>query len=161
MNWSLVIPLLAILSFKLIGTTLFLQYASQIFYTSPLQEAPKEGAKGCPIAWAHFEGKCYFFSAQEKSWHNSRNDCTQSNADLAIVNSNEELTFLKTRTENADYFVGLTKTSGMWKWIDNTDLDQNIFSITNRDNDCAVVGLSTTGTVPCSVPTRWICEKNA
>ncbi|XP_066472683.1 C-type lectin domain family 5 member A-like isoform X3 [Tiliqua scincoides] len=98
---------------------------------------------------------------KEKSWHNSRNDCTQSNADLAIVNSNEELTFLKTRTENADYFVGLTKTSGMWKWIDNTDLDQNIFSITNRDNDCAVVGLSTTGTVPCSVPTRWICEKNA
>lgn len=116
-------PRIAHLLFEMFLLTGSLFLASQIFYTSPLQEAPKEGAKGwsvvktalraggfcpflhtksnclifllsftgCPIAWAHFEGKCYFFSAQEKSWHNSRNDCTQSNADLAIVNSNEEL----------------------------------------------------------------------
>lgn len=163
MNWSLVISLLAILGIKLIGTLLFLQYSSQILYTSPLNEdsnSNQEGPKDCPIGWVSFGGKCYFFSAQEKTWENSRKDCRQANADLAVVNSEKELTFLKSNTKTTNYFVGLTRSnpSRTWRWINNSNLNQRIFPIPHNDHDCAVVGIEFTGSVSCFVPNRWICE---
>ncbi|XP_053150213.1 C-type lectin domain family 5 member A-like [Hemicordylus capensis] len=165
MNWSLVIPLLVILTIKLTGTSLFLVYFSQIFPAPAFQEpnsSTPDGRKECSRSWILFEGKCYFFSTFEKTWDASKKDCAQSNSRLAIVKSKAELMFLQTRTQHENYFIGLTQSGsvGGWKWIDNTELNPDIFNIPYKGFPCAVVGLSSTGTASCSVPHRWICEMN-
>uniref|UniRef100_A0A8C0G4W5 C-type lectin domain-containing protein n=1 Tax=Chelonoidis abingdonii TaxID=106734 RepID=A0A8C0G4W5_CHEAB len=66
--------------------------------------------------------------------------------------------FLHSNTKAEDYFIGLSVrgAEGRWKWIDNTELNTDIDTPT-----CVVIGLTVVGTISCSVPNRWICEKKA
>ncbi|XP_054843379.1 C-type lectin domain family 5 member A-like [Eublepharis macularius] len=170
MNGSLVIQVVTVVILKLIASSLFLVYFSQVFYTSVLQEDPtgisKEN-KACSIGWKLFKGKCYDFFSQDDTWDGSQKTCAQSHSHLAVVNSKEELMFLKSRSEinNDKYFIGLTRRDGKWTWVDGTPFDPNRFSINYRiDGDCAVIGfgsLESFETVHCYGPYRCICEKNA
>uniref|UniRef100_A0A670K0U1 C-type lectin domain-containing protein n=1 Tax=Podarcis muralis TaxID=64176 RepID=A0A670K0U1_PODMU len=118
---------------------------------------------GCPIRWVLYAGKCYFFSAEEKTWNDSQEDCAQSNAYLAVVNNKAELMFLFNRTNHFEYFIGLTQqgSKGLWRWIDNRAYDPDILNIRSRIYDCAVLGLHLVTSAPCSVVNRWICEEKA
>ncbi|XP_073185246.1 C-type lectin domain family 5 member A-like isoform X1 [Lepidochelys kempii] len=169
MNWQLVIPGLIIVAIKLAGTSLFMVYFSQIFSTDDSPENSKSSTSGgrtdCPIRWTFQRGKCYFFSVQEKTWNASQRACSEANSSLVIINSKEELEFLHNNTKAEDHFIGLSirGAEGRWKWIDNTEFNTDIFIIgLNSDtSDCAVIGLTVVGTISCSVPNRWICEKKA
>uniref|UniRef100_A0A8D0L3A2 C-type lectin domain containing 5A n=1 Tax=Sphenodon punctatus TaxID=8508 RepID=A0A8D0L3A2_SPHPU len=91
--------------------------------------SPIDDSKGeCPILWTFYKGRCYFFSAQQKTWADSRKHCVDSGSDLVIINSREELAFLFNHTQNEVYFIGLTDqdAEGKWKWIDNTALNINM-----------------------------------
>ncbi|KAH0628525.1 hypothetical protein JD844_009835, partial [Phrynosoma platyrhinos] len=61
----------------------------QIFQKVP--KATPQGGEGCSIRWVPFEGKCYYFSAVEKTWDESQEDCALYNSHLAVVNNNAEL----------------------------------------------------------------------
>ncbi|KAM7180968.1 C-type lectin domain family 5 member A-like isoform 1-T3 [Macrochelys suwanniensis] len=192
MNWQLVIPGLIILAIKLVGMSLFIVYfpqifptlgsqrmlnyttegnrtVSQIFSTDDSTENSTSSTSGgrtdCPIRWTFQRGKCYFFSVQEKTWNASQRACFEANSNLVIINSKEELEFLHNNTKAEDYFIGLSVrgTEGRWKWIDNTDLNTDIFilGLNSDTSDCVVIGLTVVGTISCSVPNRWICEKKA
>ncbi|XP_067421782.1 C-type lectin domain family 5 member A-like [Emydura macquarii macquarii] len=169
MNWQLVIPGLIILAIKLVGMSLFMVHFSQIFSTSDSPENSRSstngGRTGCSIRWTFHRGKCYFFSGQEKTWKASQRDCSEANSNLVIINNKEKLEFLYNNTKSEDYFIGLTRTGteNRWKWIDNTEFDPAIFTIGlySDTSDCAVIGLTVVGTISCSVPNRWICEKKA
>lgn len=169
MNWQLVIPGLIILAIKLVGMSLFIVYFSQIFSTDDSTEnswsSTSSGRTNCPIRWTFQRGKCYFFSVQEKTWNASQRACSEANSSLVIINSKEELEFLHNNTKAEDYFIGLSVggAEGRWKWIDNTELNTDIFMIPlNSDTfACVVIGLTVVGTISCSVPNRWICEKKA
>ncbi|XP_063152746.1 C-type lectin domain family 5 member A-like [Candoia aspera] len=159
MNWRLLGLLVTTLTIKLIGSSLFFLYFSQIF-----SEAPKTipgGKTSCPIRWTLYEGKCYHFSNLDKTWDESQKECAQSNSHLAIINNKAELSFLNSRTRNADYFIGLRKrnSNGQWRWIDNTMFDFGIFNIQDKTNDCAAIGLDSTVSRSCSELNRWICEE--
>ncbi|CAM4454205.1 unnamed protein product [Caretta caretta] len=142
---------------------------SQIFSTDDSPENSKSSTTGgrtdCPIRWTFQRGKCYFFSVQEKTWNASQRACSEANSSLVIINSKEELEFLHNNTKAEDHFIGLSirGAEGRWKWIDNTEFNTDIFIIgLNSDtSDCAVIGLTVVGTISCSVPNRWICEKKA
>ncbi|XP_039360066.1 C-type lectin domain family 5 member A-like isoform X2 [Mauremys reevesii] len=192
MNWQLVIPGLIILAIKLVGMSLFIVYFPQIFPTLGSQRmlnsttegnrpvsqifstddstenswsSTSSGRTNCPIRWTFQRGKCYFFSVQEKTWNASQRACSEANSSLVIINSKEELEFLHNNTKAEDYFIGLSVggAEGRWKWIDNTELNTDIFMIPlNSDTfACVVIGLTVVGTISCSVPNRWICEKKA
>ncbi|XP_060124831.1 C-type lectin domain family 5 member A isoform X2 [Zootoca vivipara] len=158
MKWNCLVPLMIILVIKLIGTSLFLLYASQIFFQEVPVLTPSGVKDGCPIRWVLYAGKCYFFSAQEKTWDESQENCAQSNSHLAVVNNKAELMFLLNRTNHLEYFIGLTQqgSKGPWRWIDNTALN-----VKSRIYDCAVLGLHMVTSAPCSVVNRWICEEKA
>ncbi|XP_078240906.1 C-type lectin domain family 5 member A-like isoform X1 [Pogona vitticeps] len=127
MNWNLLGQIAAILIIKLISSSLFLLYSSQIFQKGPAVVYRHKNS--CRLGWELYEGNCYSFSVVEKTWDESQQSCASLNSSLAVVNNREELMFLKKRTEGVNYFfIGLTKkgSGGQWKWIDNTVYDPDI-----------------------------------
>ncbi|KAL8202805.1 UNVERIFIED_CONTAM: hypothetical protein K2H54_025748 [Gekko kuhli] len=133
----------------------------QIFYKPILQDDPDAITKGCPVSWEFFKGKCYFFSTTLQTWDESQKICAQFSSHLTVVNSEEELVFLKSRTRFEKYFIGLIQRGQKWSWIDGTAFDLNVFSLNLGSFQCAVVGFGSTDRAVCSVSYRCICEKNA
>ncbi|KAG5837212.1 hypothetical protein ANANG_G00236910 [Anguilla anguilla] len=46
--------------------------------------------KPCPQGWEQFSSKCYYFSTEMKTWHDSHSDCSAQGAGLVIIESEEE-----------------------------------------------------------------------
>ncbi|XP_039608051.1 C-type lectin domain family 10 member A-like [Polypterus senegalus] len=88
----------------------------------------------CPDQWFYFKSKCYFFTTEAQNWHSSCKYCRALKAELVIIKSKEEQTFLidKIKTlkkhEDKSYWIGLTdeKTEGQFQWVDNSPLDQEM-----------------------------------
>ncbi|XP_055772650.1 oxidized low-density lipoprotein receptor 1-like [Salvelinus fontinalis] len=76
----------------------------------------------CQEGWRYFDSSLYFLSTEEKTWEKSRQDCQGRGADLVIINSREEQTFVFNLHLRA--WIGLTDsvTEGTWKWVDGTPL---------------------------------------
>ncbi|XP_031795087.1 C-type lectin domain family 5 member A isoform X3 [Sarcophilus harrisii] len=149
-NWHTVISVVIVLTVKAVGTTFFLLYLPQIFppvleenfnststersttvpWTSPItfEENFKyfttEASRTvCPIRWDLYKGRCYFFSTNERNWEDSRNQCTNEGATLAVINNKEEQKFLQERAGTEIYFMGLRYqiSLGSWQWIDGSE----------------------------------------
>uniref|UniRef100_A0A669Q9C2 C-type lectin domain-containing protein n=1 Tax=Phasianus colchicus TaxID=9054 RepID=A0A669Q9C2_PHACC len=45
----------------------------------------------CPNGWVGFQGKCYYFSHNERDWNSSRELCQQLGAALATLDTEEEV----------------------------------------------------------------------
>ncbi|XP_042281467.1 C-type lectin domain family 10 member A-like [Thunnus maccoyii] len=133
--------------------------------------------KTCPAGWRMFRCSCYFLSSESGSWFTGRQDCREKGADLVVIDSTEEQTFLSTFTE-VETWIGLTDKDeeGTWKWIDGTPLTLRYWTTKQPDNgggdpqwgeeDCAHMwsGKKTGDNWndrSCDASLRWICEKNA
>ncbi|XP_032997816.1 C-type lectin domain family 5 member A-like [Lacerta agilis] len=66
---------------------------------------PAHSSPPCPHLWFWYEGICYFFSDEEKSWMSSQEFCLSFNASLAVIPNNE-----KVRGVTGDVF---------WNWVRN------------------------------------------
>ncbi|XP_031440606.2 C-type lectin domain family 4 member E-like [Clupea harengus] len=82
---------------------------------------PYKGVKNCADDWEYFDGSCYHFSTDTKNWIKSRDACVTIGGHLVIINSQQEMDFLKAK---ANHWIGLTdaKEEGKWRWVDNTPL---------------------------------------
>uniref|UniRef100_A0A673Y8H0 CD209 antigen-like protein E n=2 Tax=Salmo trutta TaxID=8032 RepID=A0A673Y8H0_SALTR len=76
----------------------------------------------CQEGWRYFDSRYYFLSTEKKTWEKSRQDCLERGADLVVINSREEQTFLFNLHLRA--WIGLTDsvTEGTWTWVDGTSL---------------------------------------
>ncbi|KAK6324630.1 hypothetical protein J4Q44_G00039720 [Coregonus suidteri] len=76
----------------------------------------------CPDGWQKFESSWYFLSTETNTWKESREDCLERGADLVIINSNKEQTFLYKLKKRV--WIGLTDSvkEGTWKWVDGRPL---------------------------------------
>ncbi|XP_068943499.1 C-type lectin domain family 5 member A isoform X1 [Petaurus breviceps papuanus] len=124
---------------------------------------PENRGTDCPIRWDLHKGRCYFFSANEENWNNSRTRCSNEGATLVVINDTEEQRFLQQRAGLEVYFIGLRyqQSQKRWQWIDGSGFKVNITDDT-PNFDCGTIGLS--GTVDkssCEISHRWICEKRA
>ncbi|XP_031440631.2 C-type lectin domain family 4 member E-like [Clupea harengus] len=56
------------------------------------------------------------------NWTESRDACVTIGGHLVIINSQQEMDFLKAKREN--HWIGLTdaQEEGKWRWVDNTPL---------------------------------------
>ncbi|XP_038621440.1 C-type lectin domain family 5 member A-like [Tachyglossus aculeatus] len=168
MNWAAVIPGLIVLVLKVIGSTLFLQYFSEIFppetFSDPPNATTRSSGTACPILWQFHGGRCYFFSTQEKAWNQSWDTCTQEDASLAVGTSRAKLDFLNSNTKFESYFVGLRyhHSDSKWRWVDGMELSADIAITRRPDFDCATVGFGRTlSPTLCDNAHRWVCEKPA
>uniref|UniRef100_A0A7N5ZS44 C-type lectin domain-containing protein n=1 Tax=Anabas testudineus TaxID=64144 RepID=A0A7N5ZS44_ANATE len=128
----------------------------------------------CPDGWTKSCSSCYFFSTESGSWTTGREDCRTRGADLVVIDSAEEQTFLSTFI-NTRSWIGLNDTDneGTWKWVDGTPLTVTYWAPTQPDNwdeythfgeDCVEIlgGRSSEwNDISCEDSRPWICEKPA
>uniref|UniRef100_A0A3B4UNU7 C-type lectin domain-containing protein n=1 Tax=Seriola dumerili TaxID=41447 RepID=A0A3B4UNU7_SERDU len=135
--------------------------------------------KTCPAGWRMFNGSCYLLSTQSGSWEKGREDCRARGADLVVIDSLEEQTFLDEFAAVEEFWwIGLTDRDkeGTWKWIDGTPLTQSYWCEKQPDNgggdpqwgeeDCAHIYTSKDSDKnwndrSCTASMKWICEKMA
>ncbi|XP_040985460.1 C-type lectin domain family 5 member A-like isoform X4 [Aquila chrysaetos chrysaetos] len=141
--------------------------------SSPPDSTPSsttyEEALGCPQHWEQNGEKCYFFSPVQKiiDWNTSRKECTDNNSDLVIIDNNEELCYLFSRTRSHYYLLGLkfSKSEEKWKWINDVEHNPDMFTIGGDFTDyfCTVIGHGKVETASCSgsLTTQSMCEKAA
>ncbi|XP_064859751.1 CD209 antigen-like protein A isoform X4 [Oncorhynchus nerka] len=123
----------------------------------------------CQEGWRYFDSSLYFLSTEKKTWEESRQDCKRRGADLVIINSREEQTFVFNLHLRA--WIGLTDsvTEGTWKWVDGTSLTTGYWSAGQPDDngqeDCAEIyfrqddPVKTWNDDNCGTNHNWICEK--
>uniref|UniRef100_A0A4W5M145 C-type lectin domain-containing protein n=1 Tax=Hucho hucho TaxID=62062 RepID=A0A4W5M145_9TELE len=123
----------------------------------------------CQEGWRYFDSSLYFLSTKKKSWEESRQDCQGRGADLVIINSKEEQTFLFNLHQRA--WIGLTDsvTEETWTWVDGTTLITGYWGTGQPDDsgqeDCAEIyyeqadPVKTWNDDKCSTNHNWICEK--
>lgn len=75
--------------------------------------------------WQWYQNSCYYFATnEEKTWTNSRKNCTEKNSTLVKIDSSEEKDFLKSRplSESSFFWLGLSwdPTGKSWLWDDGS-----------------------------------------
>ncbi|XP_051815205.1 CD209 antigen-like protein A isoform X5 [Acanthochromis polyacanthus] len=129
--------------------------------------------KTCPAGWKMFSCSCYLLSQESGSWNKGREDCRSKGADLVVINSAEEQTFLSTFA-NKPTWIGLNdiQTEGTWMWVDGTPLTLSYWNTNQPDNgggndqwgeeDCAHIRMDDNtlwNDLSCTSSLQWICEK--
>ncbi|XP_036789833.1 C-type lectin domain family 4 member E isoform X3 [Oncorhynchus mykiss] len=123
------------------------------------------------LSWQKFESSWYFLSTESKTWKESRKDCLERGADLVMINSDKEQTFLFNLKKRV--WIGLTDSvkEGTWKWVDGTPLTTRYWyskqpdnAGPNGDEDCAEIHkdqspLKAWNDMSCDSKLNWICEK--
>ncbi|XP_036965817.1 CD209 antigen-like protein E [Acanthopagrus latus] len=141
-----------------------------------ITETTKEPRCSCPEGWKMFHCACFFLSGESGNWDKGRDDCIDRGADLVVINSAEEQTFLSNFTkEKTMAWIGMTDRvkEGAWTWIDRTPVTFQYWKTSQPDNggghhtlgheDCAhiIIGGShlNWNDLSCKTSLRWICEK--
>uniref|UniRef100_A0A3Q0RBI0 C-type lectin domain-containing protein n=1 Tax=Amphilophus citrinellus TaxID=61819 RepID=A0A3Q0RBI0_AMPCI len=120
----------------------------------------------CPIC------SCYLLSESSGSWDAARKDCRDREADLVVIDSPEEQSFLATITQSYSW-IGLNdkEQEGQWKWVDGTPLIWTNWATNEPNNggfmklyeeDCAHMRTDdhrTWNDCSCTSSLTWICEK--
>uniref|UniRef100_A0A3Q1I672 C-type lectin domain-containing protein n=1 Tax=Anabas testudineus TaxID=64144 RepID=A0A3Q1I672_ANATE len=123
----------------------------------------------CPDGWTKLCSSCYFLSTERGSWTTGREDCRTRGADLVVIDSIEEQTFLS-GLSNKNTWIGLTDRDkeGTWKWVDGTPLTVTYWASNQPDNkngeDCVEIlsdQSSKWNDISCEDSRQWICEKPA
>ncbi|XP_021238732.1 CD209 antigen-like protein C isoform X2 [Numida meleagris] len=130
------------------------------------KELPKES---CLAGWKIFKGSCYSFSTERMNWWEAKETCSDQDAHLVIINSEQEQGFLKNSINSSNtYWLGVTdqEQEGTWLWT-NGDAVSTSYWITwqeNRDRDqkdCGTMGPNGMwADERCSRLHHWICEKS-
>uniref|UniRef100_A0A8B9V810 C-type lectin domain-containing protein n=1 Tax=Anas zonorhyncha TaxID=75864 RepID=A0A8B9V810_9AVES len=114
----------------------------------------------CPPSWIGFEGKCFYFSDGEKNQTLSRADCHERGANLAVIQSREELEFMMRYKGSHDHWIGLSRQNPRqrWEWDDGTEFDSSLFPIGGGE-DFAFLNNQRVTSARSSGERHWICTR--
>ncbi|XP_028635561.1 CD209 antigen-like protein D isoform X1 [Grammomys surdaster] len=123
----------------------------------------------CPRDWTFFSGSCYFFSKSQRNWHNSITACQKLGAQLVIIETDEEQTFLQqTSKAKGPTWMGLSDlhNEATWHWVDGSPLLPSFTQYWNNgepnnvgDEDCAEFSGDGWNDLKCDALRFWICKK--
>ncbi|XP_077327204.1 asialoglycoprotein receptor 2-like [Lithobates pipiens] len=77
----------------------------------------------CSEGWSHYGLSCYYVSSRAIPWYASKKDCESNGAHLVVINSEEEMNFLRGIANKQTLWIGLTDADGIWRWVDGTSYD--------------------------------------
>ncbi|KFO22973.1 CD209 antigen-like protein E isoform X1 [Fukomys damarensis] len=125
----------------------------------------------CSWDWTFFHGNCYFFSKSQRNWHDSLTACQEAGAQLVIVESAEEQSFLQqTSKSKGSTWMGLSDLNkeGTWHWVDGSPLSSSLGSYWNKgepnnigEEDCVEFKDEGWNDGRCGNSNFWICKKTA
>lgn len=88
------------------------------------------------MAYIHFQDdrptcKCvtYSFHHDNLNWMQSRERCQKDSGDLVSMETDEEWEYLKefiqnlTGSKHIEYFIGLSKERGSWRWLSDSSIE--------------------------------------
>nr|XP_046254655.1 C-type lectin domain family 12 member B-like isoform X2 [Scatophagus argus] len=139
---------------------------------------PQKVCKPCLDGWVLFQSKCYLFTQHEfysswRKWKDSHNECRKTNADLVVIESQEEQEFINNHTKaysdvNHGYWIGLSKMDDMWTWVDRSNFTVAYWKTEKAGykTSCALSQphadpLANWHKASCDMKNRWICEQRA
>ncbi|XP_074839936.1 C-type lectin domain family 2 member B-like [Carettochelys insculpta] len=116
----------------------------------------------CPKKWMGYEKKCYYFSDDPRFWNDSNEFCLASGATLGVIKNKQELEIINRYKENYYYWIGLSKGTAGWRWVDGSPFTDDILTLENEDANlnCAYLNTEKIVTVHCESLRRWICIKD-
>ncbi|XP_025067246.1 killer cell lectin-like receptor subfamily B member 1B allele A [Alligator sinensis] len=127
------------------------------------EESEQTRCEYCPLRWVLHQGKCYYFSEEKRDWHGSTRYCSSRMASLAVVDSEEEKTFIMNRMkmEKGYFWLGLSKVADKWLWVAGAGLPPEKFQVAggSDNHNCVVCGADEVMSESCFNPNKWICEK--
>ncbi|XP_076584161.1 uncharacterized protein LOC143319251 [Chaetodon auriga] len=128
----------------------------------------------CPANWSEMNFKCYFLSTESKTWEDSRKYCQSEDADLVVINSEQEQRGLYRLDGDANllFWIGLYDRAGTFEWVDGAALTKKFWQDgqpdrggPNNREDCVEMyhfnpPLANWNDAPCGSKRRWLCEKS-
>ncbi|XP_077689567.1 C-type lectin domain family 2 member B-like [Eretmochelys imbricata] len=133
--------------------------------TVPSQGPPFVPSQGPPFGlccleeWVGYQGKCYYFSKEEKNWDSSQHFCSSFNASLAVIDTQEEKDFMVRYAGPIEHWIGLRRESSQpWKWVNGTIFNQQLFEV-RAEGDCAYLSDVFVSSSRCYSLRNWICTK--
>ncbi|XP_073480464.1 C-type lectin domain family 10 member A-like [Aquarana catesbeiana] len=126
----------------------------------------------CSEGWRHYGPSCYYLSSGSKPWNTSNKECENKEAHLVVINSEEEMNFLRGIANKEFFWIGLTDADGTWRWVDGTpyDITPKFWGEDQPDDwedhglgggeDCAALRYGYDwNDAHCSEKVKYICEK--
>lgn len=151
--WSLISSAIFIIIIVVLTAVLISEKSKKLL-------CPRTGlVHSCPDGWIGYQGRCYYFASAEADWESSRQNCSAFNASLAVIDSREEMAFLRRYKTFADHWIGLQRNEETepWKWINGT-LFNNTFRILGSGK-CAYMNHEGIASSSCVREEPWICSK--
>ncbi|XP_067367977.1 asialoglycoprotein receptor 1-like [Channa argus] len=134
------------------------------------QYCPGRTCEACQQQWYNNQSSCYAVNnaerSNQKTWEEAREDCRGKNSDLAVIVTEAQKKFT---TDNSwkqagisGYWIGLKVEDGRWKWVDGTNLTNDLWNEPPVNGRCAT-SLQSQGwrSVNCTDKNAWICGKKA
>ncbi|KAK0154997.1 Macrophage mannose receptor 1 [Merluccius polli] len=133
----------------------------------------------CEDGWIHNRSSCYVVFDHEnklerKTWSEARDACRRRNADLVVINDEEEQALLYNNSYGSTdasegYWLGLSKPAGTgkWSWVDGTEVTLRYWTGVNgtgSNSHCALIWKNERpfgwSTVDCKEKRRWMYQKH-
>ncbi|XP_031688576.1 C-type lectin domain family 10 member A isoform X2 [Oncorhynchus kisutch] len=126
----------------------------------------------CPLGWLSGSSSCYFFSSDGLPWNQARDYCSNYNAQLAVLKTEQDWDFVTGSTKPLFFWVGLSdERTGEWEWVDGTPyiMDRSQWKPGQPDNwkghglggteDCAMIHANgQLNDDHCSRSYRYVCQ---
>nr|XP_012332464.1 C-type lectin domain family 2 member A [Aotus nancymaae] len=75
----------------------------------------------CSEGWLGIRDKCFYFSDDTRNWTASKMFCSLQKSELAQIDTQKDMEFLKRFAGMAMYWIGLSrKPEDYWKWTNGT-----------------------------------------
>ncbi|KAM7047940.1 uncharacterized protein M8220_005640 isoform 1-T1 [Acridotheres tristis] len=146
---ALIVLLVLVLA---LAVALAVQSAPQL----PVPPATPPSVLGCPPGWVGYNGVCYYFSRDSRSWEQSQERCSELGASLAILKEEEMDLFFLLRG-NGDYWLGLRSRGEQLQWEDGSSFSSSFPVLGN--SECVYLADDKFRSVMCSNPQPYLCSK--
>ncbi|XP_012889037.1 PREDICTED: CD209 antigen-like protein E isoform X1 [Dipodomys ordii] len=134
-----------------------------------LKSAVDRLCRPCPWDWTYFQEDCYFFSKSKRNWENSIKACLEMGAQLVVIETDEEQSFLQQTLKNkGQTWIGLSDLNeeATWRWVNGLPLSQGFKQYWNKgepnnvgEEDCVEFIGDGWNDAKCNNANLWICKK--
>nr|XP_028573403.1 C-type lectin domain family 2 member B-like [Podarcis muralis] len=136
---------------------MLLQSGGESNQTSPDGNYSAALRAACPAGWIVYEGKCYFFSEEERNWTSAQRFCISQGSSLATIQSELEKVFMLRFKGEADHWIGLRKDfNDTWIWADGSEYSNTL--VVKGSENCAYLSKEFAIASRCHIPIKWICS---